>query len=375
MLPVSAAFLSAIRRPHKVVSFVDVIDILTGDPIASLPVVEGSVSIDRTQQVRRSATLTFAAQEAASVFSQGLLSPYTSRLRVRHGIEYGDGSQETVTLGYLVVDEIAWTSDETGIEATCSDITALALRATAPLTRVVTSSSTLAVISALLAEVFSTSPPSTTLPPAIDNLLVADTVVDAPLTKYEMSDSDRWNIITDLALRLGCEVFADNAVPVWRVQPMPSTTGTPVWNIDAGEDGVLVDYKRAMSRIEVCNAVYATNGGENDAAPVTAWAYDNNPVSPTYVGTYGWAVETITSTAYSTKTLATNAAKAYLASHLGLLNTLDLSTAPNPALVAGDVIRVTYPDGHTENHMVDSLSLSLEPGEFTIVTRATQKVA
>lgn len=370
MHPVSARFLDGIRRPHRVVSYVDLIDQTTGR-VSSVSVVSGQVSIDRTQDVRRSCQITFAAPNAANTLVSNVLNPYTTTLLVRRGLRYGDGMEETAPLGRFVIDDLGWTEDNTVVEVTGSDLTKLVQRATNVQTRVVSSPSTLALISSLIAEVFSTTPPGA-LPSPRDNLLIDQAVVDQAVSRYEISDQDRWSVITDLALTLGCEIFADHMQAKFRIQPLPSSTGPAVWTVDAGADGVLVDYHRAVSRLEVVNAVYATNGGSNDLFPVAAWAYDNNPVSPTYVGTYGWSVETISSTAYSTTLRAQTAAAAYLNSHLGLLNSLDLTAVPNPALVAGDVIAVLYPDGTTEKHIIDSLAITLEPGTFSVVTRATQ---
>jgi hypothetical protein len=377
MHKVSASFLNGLRQSHRVVSSVSIYPEgdMTVQPLVG-NVVSGQVSIDRTQQVRRTASVTLASEVAIPLVLSNALNPYTARVLIRRGLRYGDGIVETVPLGLFIIDDMAWNADQTQLDLSLTDLTALAIRATIVPVRVVSSGSTLAVISSLLAEVFKTTVPST-LPPPIDNLLVDQNVVDAALSGYEISSEDRWEHIADLALRLGAEVYADYESSKFRVVPIPKNTGTPVWSVNAGPGGVLVNYARSVSRVEVVNAVYATNGEAEDSAtaPVAAWAYDSNPTSDTYVGRYGWAIAKISSSAYNTTTKASNAAKAYLESHLGLVNTLDLTTVPNPALQAGDVIEVVYPDGRIENHIVDALDVGLsQTDDFTISTRSTQAV-
>jgi hypothetical protein len=52
---------------------------------------------------------------------------------------------------------------------------------------------------------------------------------------------------------------------------------------------------------------------------------------------------------------------------------LTLSCVPNPALDSGDVIRVRFPDGATETHLVDGFTVPLEPGSaMSIQTRSSQ---
>jgi hypothetical protein len=66
------------------------------------------------------------------------------------------------------------------------------------------------------------------------------------------------------------------------------------------------------------------------------------------------------------------AARGRLNNSLGLQSSLDLTTVPNPALDAGDCIEVEYPNGLHERHIIDSLSIPLDPGgQFTVKTRST----
>ena len=78
---------------------------------------------------------------------------------------------------------------------------------------------------------------------------------------------------------------------------------------------------------------------------------------------------TVTTTAQ-----AVAVARANLARHLGAAATLDVSTVPNPALEAGDVIDVvtdpTDPASTVRRHAVDSFTVPLSPGgAFPIKTR------
>jgi Domain of unknown function (DUF5047) len=148
-------------------------------------------------------------------------------------------------------------------------------------------------------------------------------------------------------------------------------TADPVWDVDAGETGVLVAAAEALARTGVYNGVLVEGQATADAPPVTALVTDDDPVSPTrWGGPFGKVARIDTSTAVQTTGQAQTVAQAILDSQLGLARSLTLTEAPHPGLEAGDVIRVTFPDGRVELHVVDTVRLDLGTGPQELSTRS-----
>jgi hypothetical protein len=145
------------------------------------------------------------------------------------------------------------------------------------------------------------------------------------------------------------------------------------WYVDAGETGVLVEGSQDTSRESTYNGVVAVGERTDNFAPYSATVTDDNPSSPTYwLGPYGQVPYFYTSASITTLTQAQSAATGLLARTKGLTRQVSLSSVPNPALDAGDVIQVVFPDASYERHVVDSLSIPLDPSEaMPIGTRST----
>ncbi len=368
MYPVSSRFLQAIRVSHRMVAYVDV---TTEEERFTVPVHSGSVSIDRTADVRRSGDAELITAHLASHHVARLrrINPYNSRVAVWRGVRFGDGIEELVPLGQFVVDQVTWGRDDSLLDVSLLDETSLVKNAAMPFSATVTSTSTLSVISGLLNGVHRglTDPLLAT-----DNLTVTG-VTDAPLAAMELGD-DRWESVSTLAEALGAEVWADPTQPgKWRVAPVPDLDAAPVWRVDYGDDGVLTDYSRTLERAGVRNAIVARHESQGSASGIYAIAQDTAVDSPTAISRFGLASEVIESAAFDTVVKCQRAADSRLRNSLGLLSNLDLSTVPNPALDAGDVIAVDFPTSPiVEHHIIDGLSIPLSPdGDFSLTTRAT----
>jgi hypothetical protein len=148
--------------------------------------------------------------------------------------------------------------------------------------------------------------------------------------------------------------------------------GYPVWLIDTGDTGVMVEAEEALDRTGVYNGVLVQ--GQNSAidSPVSALVYDDDPTSPTrWGGPFGKVVRIDSSTAVQTALQASNSAGSLLDRKLGLTRSLVLSSAPNPALEAGDIVDVAFEDGRRERHVIDAIELDLGPeGAQRLSTRS-----
>jgi hypothetical protein len=138
--------------------------------------------------------------------------------------------------------------------------------------------------------------------------------------------------------------------------------GSPVWLVDTGDKGVMVDAEEALDRTGVYNGVLVTGQNTAQDTPVSALVYDSDASSPTlWGGPFGKVVRVEQSSAVQTVGQATSAADALLDRKLGLTRSLGITIAPNPALEGGDIIDVAFEDGRRERHVIDAIDLDLGP--------------
>jgi len=359
--PVSSAFLAALRASHVAVVRVDAYR--AGALIASdLPVAEGSVGVDASSAVRRQLDLSIADPTLAPSASDttGPLTPYGTELYVRRGIRFPDGTTEWVPLGYFSIQSV--NADLRGDVVKVTGVDRSRRVADAKFltpAQSVTSNNVPTEIARLI---------TGAIPGAVVNNLTGSTASTPVLTW----DNDRWAAIADLAASIGAEVFV-NADGQFVIRPIPAITGPVAWYVDVGAQGVLVKAERQISREATYNVVVAGAERVDNLPPLEATVQDNDPASPTYVsGPFGQVPYFYFNNGITTAAQATATAQGLLDRVRGLARTVSLESVPNPALGAGDVIQVVYPDGTYERHVVDSLTIPLGPdGSMPIGTRST----
>jgi len=358
---VTQRFLDALRASHNVRVQVDAYR--AGILVQSdLPVGGGSVTIDATSDVRRQLDLSIADPSLAPAAGSttGPLAPFGTELFVRRGIAFPDGSVEWVPLGWFRVQQVSASLSVGVVRVQCVDRSRTVADAKfLTMTQSVTANTIPNEIKRLVQG-------------AIPTATFIDQTGSTTMTPELMWESERWAAITDLARSIGAECFFDangNCV----LRSVPSIDSAVSWYVDAGASGVLVEGSRETSRESTYNGVVATGERTDNFAPYSATVTDNNPSSPTYwLGAYGQVPYFYTSASITTLTQAQSAASGLLARTKGLTRQVSLSSVPNPALDAGDVIQVVFPDASYERHVVDSLSIPLDPSEaMPIGTRST----
>lgn len=361
MYAVTPAFLDALRRSHVVTVQVDAYrgaTLLQTD----LPISGGAVTVDGGAQIRRTLSLTVADPGLdPKVDPLATLAPFGSDLVVKRGIRFPNGTTEWVPLGRFRIESVTATVAQNAIEVTGSDRAATVkdARFTA-ITQSVTSNTVVQEITRLIRD-------------ALPGLVVTDLTGATAGTPSVYWERERWDAIEQLGQAIGADVYFDpagNGV----IAPAPVVTTSPAWMIDAGELGVMVDGSRETSRETVYNGVVASGESDGDIPPVTATVWDTVPSSPTYyAGTFGAKPYFYVSPLLTTTTQCSNAASAMLDRVRGLIRQLELSCVPNPALESGDVIRVLFPDGTYETHLVDAFTVPLDPGTaMSLKTRSPE---
>lgn len=213
-------------------------------------------------------------------------------------------------------------------------------------------------------------------------LVIDDEVTGSTLREPATVEEDRYGFLRDLAQSRGRIMYFDREGRF--VVTTAPDVATPVWTVNEGPDGVLVNLRRQLSRSGVYNAVVA-RGTEADEAggdpPGYAAVWDDNPNSATYFfGLFGKVPRFYASPFIQTDAQAASAAASILSQTTGLPYTLDISAIPNPALEPLDAITVAFertePEGcpgeaDEEIHVIDSLTIPLSvDGAMMLNTRS-----
>ncbi len=365
MITVSARFREALRASHQVVTKLEVLDaagVLISDSLAPTG---GSVQLDRKGAYRRTLSVEFADPDLIPDQVSDLLSPYGNQIRVWTGIRYPDTTTELVRLGTFRIQSVDGDRTLGGINAT--GYSSAATVAQDQFLTPKSSNLTLTVqeqIAALIVE---------SVPSAV---VLQQGTTDRPMTKV-VWESDRWKAIAgdddaSLAVSIGAEVWL-NHLDEFRVRNVPALTNPPVATISSGPGGALVAAPVELSRDGVHNAwvVRGESAGQG-TPPVQAIEYDDDPLSVTrWNGPVGRVPGFHTSSTLTTQAQCFVVAQALLADSLGLAKSVDLSAIPDPTLEPGDVITIAYPDGRSEDHLLDTVEIPLvADGQFSCQTRA-----
>lgn len=363
MRPVSNSFLNTIRGAHKAIFRARVVAPgQTGtNPTGTLiNVIDGDITFDTGSDVNSTLDLTTDMTWPSTAASLG--SPYGSEIFVERGVQYASGTQEWVGLGYFRINSVEQKNAPKGeLRITGSDrmVNVRDDRPTSPI--VYTSGSSVgAIIDAIIQDA---------LPSAV-------TVYDfsaytTTINTDHILDDDRIKFLNEILGAHGKVGYWDYAGR-FQVKTPPSYTVTPVWDINAGTNGVLCKMKRTISRDGVYNGVVASGEPVGDSTPVRALVVDSNGLSPTYwFGPFGKVPRFFSSSFLQTNDQCTSAATSILATATGLPYVVNLGVVPNPALEGWDVIRVTYSDKvNSEIHVIDTIKYNLGvDAQMSILTR------
>lgn len=364
MYPVSDRFLARLTESHTVATKVQLF--LTDGQVIDLEHTGGSVSVDRSNAIRRTCSVTVADPSLIPRTPSDQLATYGARLRVSRGIDYGDGSQpELVPLGVFRLDSVDGDVNDGPVTLAGKGLEAVVIddKFTEPY------KATGTVVGAVTALIQRSIPTAD----------VISTIVDTPIGSRTFDvEADPWAGAQEIAAAAGAEVYC-NADGVFVISALPDLlTATPVWAVEATDGGAYISANRGMTSDQVHNGVLAR--GENTAdnvPPISYLAVDDDPNSPTYWGgPYGRRPKFVSSSAYTTLTACTQAANAELAKAKAPNASGDISSLPNPALETGDVLRVMHEDGTRELHQVASFSVPLDlGGDFPISTISAKEDA
>lgn len=366
MYPASTKFLSHAKLSSKRISVVDVYEVGTTAPIFSnLPISEGMITMDRTAQHRRAATITVPDPFITTQFRLGAVDPRTVEFRISSGIVFPDGSQELVPMGIYRVADISWREETGGVlSVDLVDRSLLLMRDThAGVIAYLTWT-----VQQLIEQMVEHATPGLGV-----GINYSGDLANPHVPGGLVFDQSRLEAVSKLAEVVGADYFFDS-MGDFQVTKKPTVdAGTSpldaVITIGPGEDGSLVSANRGMRVRDVINYVVVNGATGDDNLPVSGIAFDDNPSSPTWVsGGMGVSVKIVSNNKLETVDQCTVAAQAILRDSTGMAKSLDLQMIANPALEPGDLVIVEFLDGIRELHVINSIRFPLGRGQYTIST-------
>jgi hypothetical protein len=336
---------------------------------SALPVADGAVTLDRGSTVRRTLSLTISDVALLPWEASDPLAVYGQTLTVATGIRYGNGAEELVPLGTFRIDE-----PEANVYAGPITLTGKSLECAIQDDNFLAPATTRGYstcVDAITGFIQQTIPAAVVVNQTSDNRNPACAV-----STWD-AQASRWEAVTQIATAMHAEIYVD-ALGRFVIRDFPNPLTDPVvWDIAEGEGGTLMSAARKMSRASVCNAVVVS--GENassNTAPVSAVAYDDEPTSPTrWTGPYGHVPKFYSSSLLTTVGACQAVADSMLFDAIAPNIQTSITALPNPALEAGDCVRVAYA-GRKELFIVQSVSIPLTiAGSYSLTLRGGKEDA
>ena len=358
MQPASPEFLESLRFSHVIAAACELVFPGTTDTI-SVPLEAGTVTIDRTADHRRVGTIqipwSLAAGEDLGVDIRTL--PLGGYALVHRGLRYANGDTELILMGRLRIESVTW--DTLGASASLELADRNAQIADEPF--------------AVPYSAAGQTPAQAAV--GIVRGVFADTIAyhtpyDPAATLGDITYTGaRTDALSALEQSYAAETYFDaNGDFVFAAKP--GDTEPVVWTVDASQSGVMVNAQESLDRTGIYNGVLVTGQGDADLPPVTGLATFDDPTSPVrWGGPFGKVAMLADSTSVTTDEDAAATAASLLNLRLKQTRSLQLTTAPNPALEAGDTIAVDFPDGRSERHLIDATIIDMATAAQQITTR------
>jgi len=353
-------FAEFVSGSHKLAIEARVLDdFFTGNnpPGTDIPVVSGDVQFDATADIFATLVLETPGTDeydGKSLFPHNpndLLSIYGNEVFLRRGIRSGDDTIIWSSLGYFRIEDAAQEQHSgSSITLSASDRMSgiIDARPLAPIEFSPTEN-----VGDVVTELVTTVYPRAYIEFDDEDLIFQS------IGRTLIVEDSRFDALKEIAEAFG-KIFFWDGVGVLRFQDAPDED-TPRWIVKAGENGVLVDSSRHVTRAGAYNAVAATGeAGDGDTDPIRAVADDRGALSPTrWGGPFGNVPRFFSSPLITTGPQAANAAASILRRNMGAPYNVNFGVIPNPALRPYDPIRVIQKDGTRDMHIVERVSVPL----------------
>lgn len=370
----SDRFKDALRGDHTRVSRATLMS--NGVDVMTLPVSDGSVSVDSTAQIRRSAQFEIKGRDdLIPTTSADSLFPRVNEVRIETGIQFAPGDpryyippdEEYVPLGIFRIDEPKISGDSISIQAYDRSDKVAGNK----LTSIYVVPAGQLYTDAIKALILSRDPRAkfnfVSLPYKTPQIILD-------------IEADPWDEAIKMASAISCDLYSD-VTGYYALMPEPDPSTSPVvWEYLDGQGNLLIEGDRTISGSYGYNHVAVrgfTSTGEE--GPVFAEAWDDDPNSPTFAGDppgssdYGLVTYFVATPFLSTQAQGLAYAKAQLLRVLGAGETMSCSAIPNPLHEAGDVVHIRYSRLRVDGKFVmQSFEVPLLQGQMSFDTKRRQ---
>lgn len=320
-----------------------------------LPVVDGRLTVDRSGKTWRSADVDVAIEALGTAGRDALerLTVQSGEIELRAGVEFADGETEEILLARMRVDSLERTDSAIARLGAFDYALMLDEHPVDPATgsKIPAGTDWRDAVRTLIEDTF------TWKPCGIDDMLIVDPYTPAwPIPEQSWDNTNRLAAILEWAIAKDCDFFnAPNGQFVLRPK---RDNGTPVWDVNTGEGGVLIRSTQRFEREQQYNAV-AVSFDAPDAAyeSIRAFVVNDDPYSPTrWGGPFGKRVLVLSGIPLDNVNDAQAVAIRKLKENSGATRALSLETLRNPALLPGDVIVVNHPMIDGERHVIERVT-------------------
>ena len=258
MLSVTTRFLDSLRESHTISVAASLYR--PSDPLVpvEVQVIGGEVTIDRDARVRRQGSLEVAFSLGDQVTSEIVRElPFGGYATLERGIRYADGAVERVQLGRFRIESVVWTELEGRAVLTLADRMAQIQDEPFPTPYAPSGLHPSDAVVQAVQQVFGSS----------IAYHVLTTPAAEPVIQDAVYEEDRAQAISDLAASVSAEALFDN-LGDFVLRPRPDGTAPPVWTVDAGPTGVLVQAQETLDRSNVRNGVSVRGQPDAESPPI-----------------------------------------------------------------------------------------------------------
>jgi hypothetical protein len=342
---------------------------------------DGSVDISR-QAIRRSGSVTFTDVDASGLIvptsPDSLLAPYGNQLRIYAGIDYGDGTEETVCVGTFRITRSTSSYPQCTVDLSDRAWIVSNAKLIAPY-HVASGTPWDVAVTSLLMDRYPGVP--TDIPGVEFDTTTPRITLDEQADPWEQMQ--KWVASFGYALYfspLGVATIAGelqlaNADPVWAFDGTDAAIPTDLTD-DNWSNMSTYDEANTWDSADAYNAVVISGNSSSNSATVQGVAYDTDPHSPTqWGGSFGRKPLFENNELATTNLQATRLAVGRLQQVAGLAESLTIPSVTNPAFEVGDQVNVIRPDlGINTIHTLDRIPLPLRGGGQVLQTRVRRVV-
>ena len=372
MWPVSARFAEAVAGTHRSIARVQLIVPAVGSPVpqfgaaptggVELPLLDGDVTLSATADVKGSASLTVPGDY------WDVLQPYGAELFLERGVDFGDGTQELVPLGYFRISQLSQDSSPYGpVQVQADDRTAqLAQTRVVYPWQVPVGTTHRALFSALVNGSTTGTPTYGMYAGKTVTILWDRAGYDPDTAKLDSGpvvDDSVYDFLAKLIAEKGAVIRFRETGEMSIERRDPDITTDPDFVLREGKTGTLIQASRSVNRDGVFNIVRAV-GSDPQVQTGYRLAYITDPNSPIrWDGPFGPSVRYYASPVLQTSDQADQAAETILARATGLPTELSLWAVPDPSIRPLDVCTAVVGTLAPANHVVDEVAIPLAGGE------------